>query len=399
MTFVTKRFLSVAFLTTLPMFGQFKIGGKDLQVHGFMQQGFAVSSNNNFLTMKTTNGSFSMTDGGVSVSMRLTPKLRVGAQAFSRNIGDLGNGKVQLDWAFADYKFNDWVGVRAGKVKTQLGLFTDTQDMEFVHTFALLPQSMYPTDLRATTIAHTGGDLYGEIGLRKAGRLSYVVYGGNRPDDPRGGYYLGTRDANSPITRYRSWVYGTDVRWATRVEGLTVGYSYFGAGGYGNARLLAIGGQPLPIPGGIPFRFDLTASKVNAVYADFQRGKFRTFSELWLSDNDARFSGIPIASTATRNRAWYVAATYRVHPKVELGSYYSDFRVNRNLGFAANNGIRGPVVSARFDINRFWNVKAETHFIEGFADPLSSRTFYASSNPQGLKPRTNLFLLRTGFTF
>jgi hypothetical protein len=46
-----------------------------------------------------------------------------------------------------------------------------------------------------------------------------------------------------------------------------------------------------------------------------------------------------------------------------------------------------------------WNVKAEGHFIEGYADPISSRTFYPSSNPQGLKPRTTVFLLRTGFVF
>jgi hypothetical protein len=378
---------------------QVKIGGKDLQIHGFMQQGFAVSNNNNFLTMKTNSGSFSMSDGGVNLSMKVTPKLRIGAQAFSRNIGDLGNGKVQLDWAFADYKFNDWIGVRGGKVKTQLGLFTDTQDMEFIHTFALLPQSIYPTDLRATTIAHTGGDVYGDVSLRKAGRLSYVLYGGNRADDPRGGYYLGTKDANAPLTRYRSWVYGSDLRWNTPVEGLLFGYSRFIAGGYGNARLLALGGQRLPIPGGIPFRFDLTNANVSAFYGDFQRGRFRTYSELWYSDTDSRFSGIPVAPLVQRNRSWYVAASYRVHPKVELGGYYTDFRVDRRRGFAANNGIRGPVVSARFDLTKYWNVKVENHFIDGFADPLSSRTFYPSSNPQGLKPRTNVFLLRTGFAF
>lgn len=46
-----------------------------------------------------------MTDGGLNLSTKLTPKFRVGVQAFSRNIGDMGNGKVYLDWAVADYKF------------------------------------------------------------------------------------------------------------------------------------------------------------------------------------------------------------------------------------------------------------------------------------------------------
>lgn len=74
-------------LTSTSAIAQFKLGGKEIQVHGFLQQGFAVSNNNNFLSMKTSSGSFSMTDSGINLSMRVTPKLRIGAQAFSRNIG------------------------------------------------------------------------------------------------------------------------------------------------------------------------------------------------------------------------------------------------------------------------------------------------------------------------
>jgi hypothetical protein len=395
-----KTCLSVALLfTASSAFAQFKVGSKEVQVHGFLQQGFAVSNNNNFLSMKTSNGSFSMTDGGVNVSMRLTPKLRIGAQAFSRNIGDLGNGKVQLDWAFADYRFNDSFGIRAGKVKTTLGLFTDTQDMEFIHTWALLPQSLYPTDLRATTIAHVGGDIYGDISLRKFGRLSYVAYAGQRPDDTRGGYYLGTRDLGFHIQQYRSTVAGGDLRWATPFEGFTVGTSYFGFNGFADGRIRSLSGVPVRVPGGIPFRVDVNRGHTNAYYGDFQRGKFRAYSELWLTNQPNRLSGIPSAPSEYQQRGWYAAGSYRVHSRLELGSYFSSFVHDRRIGFSATNGIRDTVVTARFDITKYWNVKAETHFMDGFANPQSARTFYLSTNPQGLKPRTNLFLLRTGFAF
>jgi len=391
--------MGVTYLPT-PAFSQFKVGGKDVQIHGFVQQGFAVSTNNNFLSMKTRDGSFSMTDGGLNVSMKLTPKLRVGAQAFSRNIGEIGNGQVQLDWAYADYRFNDFVGVRGGKVKTTLGLFNDTQDMEFVHAFALLPQSVYPTDQRATTIAHVGGDIYGEVSLRKAGRLNYVVYAGERPDDNRGGYYLGTRDNGTPINKYKATVSGGDLRWVTPLEGLTMGYSYFRFHGYANGHIAVRAGVPLPAPG-IPFRNNSRNATTNAGYTDFQRGKLRLFGEIWMIDQLNQLTELPSYSAPTtyQRRAWYVAGTYRVHPKVELGSYYSDYRSNRNNPFSNSNGIRGPVVSARFDVNKYWNVKLESHFIEGHADSLSSRTFYLSTNPQGYKPRTNLFLIRTGLVF
>jgi len=68
----------------------FKIAGRDVQVHSFASQGFAYSNDNNYLTMETSKGSFAMTDGGVNVSSQITDKFRVGAQAYDRNIGVMG---------------------------------------------------------------------------------------------------------------------------------------------------------------------------------------------------------------------------------------------------------------------------------------------------------------------
>ncbi len=153
----------------------FTLFNRDVQIHSFASEGFAYSDNNNYLTMKTTQGSFAMTDGGVNVSTNLTDKFRIGAQVYDRNIGELGRWHPQLDWATADYKFKDWFGIRGGVVKTVFGLENETQDMEFLHTTALLPQSVYPTDLRDAMIRHTGGDIYGALPIENAGY--FVVYG------------------------------------------------------------------------------------------------------------------------------------------------------------------------------------------------------------------------------
>ena len=121
----------------------FEIGERPVQIHSFMSQGFAYSNGNNYLTMETRGGSFDFTDGGLNASMRVTDQLRIGAQVYVRDIGQLGHWHPQLDWAVADYKLKDWLGFRGGKVKTTFGLHNDTQDMEFLHTFALLPQSIF----------------------------------------------------------------------------------------------------------------------------------------------------------------------------------------------------------------------------------------------------------------
>src|SRR5262245_1688744 len=87
----------------VPAIGQsFKVGDKEVQVHGSLQQGFNVTNENNFLTMDTTSGSGAMTDAALNVTFNPTPKLRTGAQLYVRNIGELGNGQLEVDWAFAD---------------------------------------------------------------------------------------------------------------------------------------------------------------------------------------------------------------------------------------------------------------------------------------------------------
>lgn len=383
---------------TMPLPAQFNVAGKDLQFHGFFQQGFAYSSGNNFLTMNTTAGSFAMTDGGLNVSTRLTPRLRVGAQVFSRNIGELGNGKVSLDWAYADYKFNEFVGVRAGKVKTTLGLFTDTQDMEFLYVFALLPQSVYPTDLRASTIAHNGADIYGELPIKKAGRIGFTGYIGTRPNDPRGGYYLGGRDGGFDFTGITKTTRGGDVRWMLPIEGLVAGFSAFDDTGYATAFLRELSGISVG-PRPVPIRIDLDKTRLFAYYGDFQRAGFRISSELWRSDTQVRISGMPIPTTATKDEGWYVMGSYRLNKRLEFGSYYSQFRQNRDLAFDIANGTRDRVVTARVDLNKYWNVKVEGHFMNGYGSPFSFRSFYPSSNPRGMKPDTNMLLIRTGISF
>jgi hypothetical protein len=98
--------------------------------------------------------------------------------------------------------------------------------MEFLYPWVLLPQSMYPSDLRSVTIAHTGGDVYGTIGLNRAGSVSYQGYGGTKPVDPQGGFTYGLEDSGFQKLNYSGTEAGYDVRWSTPVQGLRVGTSY-----------------------------------------------------------------------------------------------------------------------------------------------------------------------------
>ena len=398
---LTVQVLLIGLIASAPvrLAAQFKVAGHDVQVHGFMSQGFAYSDDNNYLTMKTSKGSFAFTDAGLNLSTQITDRFRIGAQAYTRNIGNLGQGNVVLDWAFADYKFADWFGLRGGVVKTTFGLHNDTQDMEFLHTNALLPQSIYPTDLRDALIRHRGGDIYGEVSLKRFGSISYTAFSGLRDDSIHGGYLYMLRPIGIVMNEYGGLQFGGDVRWNSPLPGFLVGFSHMNQDIYGKGTFSLSMAPGAPVSTG-PFEEWTNKDQANQVYGQYTRGNLRLEAEYrrWWRDQQI-FNGS--FSVTTDTRGWYTLAAYRVSKRLELSSYYSrlvpDWRADHKLD---TNHLYDKVLTARVDVTRFWTVKLEGHFMDGNSGPGTYPAgFYNSDNPGGMKPKTNLLLIRTGFNF
>jgi hypothetical protein len=371
----------------------FMVGGRPIQVHAFGSQGFAYTNDNNWLTMKTSNGTAAMTDFGANISTNIADKFRVGAQIYDRNVGELGNWHPQLDWAQGDYKFKDWFGVRAGKVKTALGLLNDTQDMEFLHTWAIVPQSVYPLDLRALTIAHTGADIYGNVNLHKAGSVDYTVYAGLVSEDPQGGHFILVKSLGSDITSSSLRATGYDLRWNSPVSGLMLGTSLTLEREVYNSELTAFGNAPS--------EFWVSPARILSSYADYSHGNWHFNGEFrrdHVVGNILTFgqmSNLPLS-----DKAWFLTAAYRVNKRLELGTYHSRFYIDQSATpGTAGNHIYDQAVTARLDVATFCDLKVEGHFMDGYGDIYSSRGFYLIDNPAGLKPKTDALVLRAGFHF
>lgn len=390
---------------------QFKLFDRNVQIHGFASQGFAYSGTNNFLTMNTSKGSFALTDFGFNASASVTDKFRVGAQLYDRNVGRLGNWRPDLDWAFADYRFTKWFGARGGKVKTVLGLYNDTQDMEFLHTWAIMPSSVYPVDVRGDNIAHIGGDLYGNISTKKAGTWSYTVYGGQRPNDAQGGYLFGLSTSSrvsdghggfryitsqtKKITNYGGPIYGADLRWTTPLKGLIAGISYV------KQDITTTGSYVLPRV--TPYKMVTLNNNILAYYTEYTwrnlklAGEYRR--EIKKSAFNAPTGAIVPGDENARNG--YVAASYRFTKWLELGTYQSRYIANwASLHSDPNNHIYDSVFTARFDLNRYVDCKVEGHLIDGaMINSVLDRGFYAAANPGGLQPTMKMLVMRVGYHF
>ncbi len=371
----------------------FKLFDRDVQIHGFASQGFVYTNTNNWLTMNTRQGSAGFTDFGFNVSTSVTDRLRVGAQLYD----------------VVDYRFKSWFGVRGGKVKTSLGLYTDTQDLDFLRVFALLPQSVYPTDLRDATIAHLGGDIYGNVPLKNhLGDLSYTAFVGHRSDSIYSGNAYLVSAYQAYLSSYGGLQYGGDLRWKTPLKGLLIGASRMneditGKGGSINPRN--------PGAGFVPYSEVSKADWTNQFYGEYTLGKLRIDLEnrRFLHDGIVNRGTL---ETITDVRGWYASGAYRVMKRLALGSYYSRYSVtNVSLGPNAAhvpdqtdtslpaNHIYDKVVTVRVDLKEFWDVKVEGHFMNGYGVSPFPEGFYPQVNSQAFKPNTNALVVKTGFHF
>jgi|SRR5579872_5067060 hypothetical protein len=370
----------------------------NIQIHGFATQGFLYSSSNNYLSMNSSSGSLAWTDGVLSLSDQVSDNLRVGIQLHMSQLGEFGGPYPKVDWASGDYRLNDKARFSVGKVKTIAGLYNDTQDIDAVNLWALLPQGVYPIANESFNLAHYGADFYGEISQEQLGTLSYRGYAGYRTLDLDSGYVkainlllpsiqqsFGLPSAlitNAPSGK----VFGGDVRWQTPLKGLLVGSSATAEDLQGTA-------------GATSFR--AARNLVTQQYAKFERGKFFAAFEI---------KRMPVGFSLTANTAqgpftvpdpvdwhsWYVMTSYHVSEKFQAGTYYShivDAGGGQDTSLSTNYS-KDWAITGRYDFNSHFYAKLEEHFEHG-----TDVGFYSDTNPNGLKPRSNILAARVGLTF
>jgi hypothetical protein len=89
--------------------------------------------------------------------------------------------------------------------------------------------------------------------------------------------------------------------------------------------------------------------------------------------------------------------------RVQLASYYSHYWIGFPLADvepAGTGHLNDKVVTGRVDINRFFSLKIEGHFMAGIGLPGDLPDgFYLVNNPRGLKPNTNALVVKGGFNF
>lgn len=369
----------------------------DIEIHGFISQGFMYTTENNYLTLNSEDGSFEWHDAAINFSKQLTDRLRVGLQLYMYNLGDLGDYELELDWAYGDYQWKDWLGVRLGKIKTPMGLYNDVQDLEFIHTWVLLPQSVYPLGPRNQLLAHNGIDFYGNVGLGLFGSLTYQAYYGSRDLDENGGFYFNYDYSGKGLDDLDvKWLAGIDLKWETLLEGLLLGFSFMGE----DYRLEGKTDNKFgSYPPGTKWELETDGYRETSQFCvEYAREALKLQAEYRRTLTIYKDNALPFLiskGARTDGRGMYAAVMYRFTDWFEAGSYFSKFYKNYSKSHSdPANVLEDWCLTLRFDVNSFWNIKVEGHSMDGTA-----RGLFAETNPDGVKEDWEIFMIKTSFNF
>ena len=360
----------------------------NIQIHGYATQGFLYTTNNNILTTHSSDGSPAWTEAVLNVGAQPIPQLRIAVQGRYFLLGNFGDA-ITLDWAAADYKPDEYLGVRFGKVKTPSGLFNDIQDIDPSYMWALLPQSIYPISSRNSVLAHYGGVVYGTFKPRaNLGKLEYRGWAGERTIASNDGYLLVQAESGLLLPDGLGGVtYGAAVHWRTPLSGLMIGASdgkdneWIGKLTAGNG---ALTGTESTAPLNIPSYFALYEKNKVMVAGEYSRLPVTP---------TIQFTGLPPSPSRIDYRSWYAMASYKLTSKLTAGIYDSQ-QVDHQAALGPARYSKDWTISGRYDFGQYLYAKAEEHFIDGTAIGYDT-----DLNPNGLKPNTKLTILKVGVSF
>lgn len=336
-------------------------GQSKFSIHGHMTQAFAIAQEH-VIHGIPTEGSFDYRNLALQFRYDLNEKNIFIVQLSHRRLGAsplMAKEKdVKLDWAFFEYRFNDNVSIKVGKVLIPLGIYNEIRDVGVLLPMYRAP--FYPYgESNFVSKSVNGALLTFSFSKLAPWILKFDVYGGQHEliewyilDNPLGG---------DPLTllepAYHTNIFGSQLWLNTPIKGIRLGSAFLHGKANGGVFFSENGLLGERIYNGIQFSFD----------GSFGAGYLRSeYAHIFLSkDNGA----LVFAN---------FQAGLNLSDKITLHSQFEQFQV-KNVMVPINfipqsNGIRvfkkklfqdyGIGISYAF--NSFLVFKLETHWSNSY---------------------------------
>jgi len=383
-----------------------------IDIHGYISQGFLYSNKYNYLA-DTDGGTFQFNEMGINFVNRASESSFVGLQISARDLGDIGNNEPYIDWAVADWRISDPIGIRFGKLKMPMGLYNETRDIDMLRTFVLLPSGVYLELLRDSWNGLKGFGIYGDFAKGSAGSFNYQMgIGTLEIDDNSGTSKMFNSAFNDPISNTHDFQVGQTFfiggHWQIPFYELKLAATCLVTEWISKADisffLPAIPQinpdteNPLGFPGcddvNIDQEMDIVVDKVKnyTISASAEWNQIVLSAEYFYLhlDHIAKIPEYQYANesiTGLKNyggpqksqdklAGFYVSATRRLSERIELGGYYSwitsnaDDKDGKKVAKRPGNHdysvwLRDYCLSILIDLTNQWIFKIESHLMDG----------------------------------
>ncbi len=392
--------------------------------HGFFSQGYMVTEGNNYMGQTEGQGTFNFNEFAINATAMPIDRLRLGMQIFARSIGDYGSDEPQIDWAYADYQFNDDFSITVGRFKIPHGLYNESRDLDVTRTEVFLPMSVYSTRLRDIYLAVNGAEVSASCPAGMLGNFEIVAYAGGQNVSSTGELAMAYQDGGiqniSSIRIQR--VLGGALTWNTPIDGLraqgallqihhlevvgsTDGYVVAVNGGgpgvnvYGNSSIDDI--FPNLWSGVFSLEYSHKDLVVAAEYTrEYGKNPTNVVTNTYINEPIGGGQST-VVNTGTvystlgayrRIEGGYLSASYEVMPRLQVslgrGIAFTDYD---HRGLSCN---RQWTLAARYDILANWLVKAEWDYVDGTAE------VFQTENPNATLSRIwQVFAVKTTVDF
>ncbi len=377
----------------------------DVTFGGFFSNGYIKSSANNYL-VDSKDGDFDFAEIGVNATWSPMDRTTVRGQLFTFEVGPYGNFEPIVDYLFVDYSANPAFGLRLGRVKRSVGIYTDIQDIDVARTSVLLPTGMYDARYRDFSASVDGASVYGNF---QAGEHSFeytLYYGGIdlAKDSGVAAYALGQivgQGVQAPsldnITAHTNS--GAQLWWYTPISGLRLGAAF---SIYDEFTFDVSGTMSHPVYGSLPLRIETIASAdQNRFSAEYFLGDWTFVSEYNTmtieSVKHIAIPGTPGESIPGKTTAlsWYASASRRFLDRFEAGLTYAEFYNDKTLKSNPSDYQKDTQFSLRYNATDYWSLKAEFHMMNG-----TNRLFnQLGQNAGPLDTKWNMVATKSTFSF
>ena len=379
----TRLLACLAALLPLDSLGASFTQTNGVQFHGFASQGYLLSDGNNFYG-ESQRGSFDFMEAGINANWNASERLNIAGQLFTRDAGTTDNGKLMVDYLFADYQMvqsqNSGLGVRLGRVRNALGFYNETRDVLFARPSIIMPQAVYfeGIGVRELLFASEGAQIYS--------------YWDDENANTSTTFSLTMGRNNSLSETLVSNLTGEGVSLALNGRADRPAYAQLTHSLDGGRLRFALSTYDIGVdvttrlpPPNREIRLDAQGYVASAQYNTRNWSWTAEYSTTGLT-----FYGGILSNVEIKVEGSYVQGQYRPHPQLTL---LGRFEYTKPSGDSNADDTQRLVIGGKWTIDHNWTLAVDVHGIRG------NGGIPGGDNPGGLTERTELLAVMIGYRF